>query len=149
MFLRGEKRDGYPRLAPFSPLHRCYHGEVTEHNDQQKFSGHQVDTEESEEKRGCFIDGKCVVKKCSIDKDKCTMTCKGQCAKENSDSWQGHGTVDFAKNGQTLSTELDKILIKYPTDVCRNARQNQRVKFHNPPRVVFNLAVKVSIALQF
>lgn len=135
VFLRGEKRDGYPRVPPFTPLRRSYYGEmkdeVTEHNDEGE-------------------NRECEQKNCSGFTDEIEM-CEEKRVKEKSESEECNETIDndirnseVDKNSREGSLELENnVVMKCSTEDCRSIKQNQHVKFHNPPRHVFNLTVKV------
>ena len=132
-FLRGETRDGYPRIPPFTPLRRCYYGKSNVN------SSEVVEADDKGENNKCEQENN---RSCCEDKNE-TSEGKHEFEAEKCDD-----TADFDvcksehKNTREVFHGNDGDMRCSTEDSC-GIKQNQRVRFHNPPRHVFNLTVKV------
>ena len=128
VFLRKETHDGYPKVPPFTPLRRCYHGKM-------KVSGE--DTEHrKEENRKCeqkYSIG------CKVEVEICEQNeIKEKLEIDKSIETEDNDICESEKNKDSHETPLENKLVKtFSTENCSG------IKFHNPSRHMFNLVVKV------
>lgn len=125
VFLRRETHDGYPRVPSFTPLRRCYHGEM-------KVSGEDSEHDRKEDQvstTGCKGEVEmCEEIKEKLETDKCTE------ARDND--------ICDPEENKEVSLE-NEVVTKCSTENCSGIKRTEGLKFHNPPRHVFNLVVKV------
>ena len=127
-FLRKGTRDGYPKVPPFTPLRRCYHGAM-------KVLGEEHDNEEEDSKS----EQKCTTDfNVKLEQMKEKLDTEIYIETEDKDICESETAKD--SDGSELENE---VVTNCSTENSPDIKRTDRVKFHNPPRHVFNLVVKV------
>ena len=136
-FLREEAGEGYPRIPPFTPLQRCYSGEKKLPGKVSKYDNEGENSESDEQMNysGCTNENK------SYQLRHTTATLESEEYKTTKDD-NTLCMIDMDKKDDTIPLENNDKIECSSKDVD-SIKQNQCIKFYNPPRHVFNLAVKV------
>ncbi|XP_028397517.1 uncharacterized protein LOC114521315 isoform X2 [Dendronephthya gigantea] len=136
-FLREETRHGYPKIPPFSPRRRCYHGEMGASNNISKHIDEVLENTECERENCSDCKNVVDIYKGKHDKERVK-------SEESNLTPENSACNSLVNNREILESRHDD---KDVSDSAENEKtehcfHNLQVKFYNPPRHVFNLTVK-------